>query len=177
MDEPLTHLPIRFASEQVRSDAYGLNGNWVLFNGFQKVQSYKQGQYEVMATKYDADKAKNDMSLAVTRAFLEIVFNRELKKVAQEQVDLTQKQVTRTEKLVKAGSLPTGNLMDMQAQMAQEELNMVTVSNNLDISTLKLLLLMRMDTLNYFEIDVPEISAEKLGIFKNNTLVCLFQSN
>lgn len=171
--DPFTNT---FASEQVRSDAYGLNGNWVLFNGLQKVQSYKQGQFEVMATKYDADKAKNDMSLAVARAFLEIVFNRELKKVAQEQVDLTQKQVIRTEKLVKAGSLPMGNLMDMQAQKAQEELNMVTVSNNLDISTLKLLLLMRMDTLNNFEIDVPEISAEKLGIFKTTPSFVYFKA-
>lgn len=162
--DPFTNT---FANEEVRSDAYGVNANWELFNGLQKVQRYKQGQYEVMATKYDADKSRNDMSLAVTRAFLEIVFNRELKKVAQYQVDLTQKQVTRTEKLVKAGSLPTGNLMDMQAQMAQEELNMVTVSNNLDISTLKLLILMRMDTLNNFEIDIPDITAEKLGVFKS----------
>jgi len=161
--DPFTNT---FANEEVRSDAYGVNANWELFNGLQKVQRYKQGQFEVMATKYDADKARNDMSLAVARAFLEIVFNQELKKVAQEQFNLTQKQVTRTGKLVKAGSLPTGNLMDMQAQLAQEELNVVTVSNNLDISTLKLLLLMRMDTLNDFEIDVPELTAEKLGVFK-----------
>ncbi|MBD77904.1 MAG: hypothetical protein CL840_03035 [Crocinitomicaceae bacterium] len=161
--DPFTNT---FANEEVRSDAYGVSANWELFNGLQKVQRYRQNQYEVMASKYDADKMRNDMSLAVTRSFLEIVFNRELKKVAEEQVALTQKQVDRTSKLVAAGSLPKGNLMDMQAQMAQEELNLVTVSNNLDISTLKLLILMRMDTLNDFEIDVPEISAEKLGVFR-----------
>lgn len=158
--DPFTNT---FATDEVRSDAYGIQGNWELFNGMQRVNRYKQNQFELMATRYDADKMKNDISLSVARAFLEIVFNRELRKVAEDQVALTQSQANRTEKLVNAGSLPKGNLMDIQAQLAQEELNLVNVSNNLDISYLQLLILMRMDTLENFEIDVPEIPAESLG--------------
>lgn len=158
--DPFTNT---FATDRVRSDAYGVQANWDLFSGLQKVQRYKQGQYELQASKYDADKARNDISLSVAQAFLQIVFNQELHRVAEEQVLLTQKQVERTEKLVKAGSLPVGNLMDIQAQAAQEELNEVNVSNNLKISKLQLLILMRMDSLNDIEINVPEIDATKLG--------------
>jgi outer membrane protein len=158
--DPFTNT---FATDEVRSDAYGIQGNWELFNGMQRYNSYRQNQFEVAASKYDADKIRNDISLSVARSFLQIVFNKELLKVAEEQVNLTKMQVERTEKMVRAGSLPKGNLMDIQAQMAQEELNLVTVNNNLDLSYLQLLILMRMDTLENFDIDVPAIDVSALG--------------
>lgn len=161
--DPFTNT---FATDQVRSDSYGVRANWDLFNGMQRYNSYKQNQMEVEASRYDAEKTKNDISLAVTRSFLEIVFNKELLKVAEEQQVLTEQQVKRTKNLVDAGSLPQGNLMDMQAQLAQDELNTVTVGNNLKLSYLQLLILMRMDTLESFEIDIPEIKTENLSGLK-----------
>lgn len=157
--DPFTNT---FATDEVRSDAYGIQANWVLFNGMQRYNQYKQGQYDIMASKYDADKTKNDISLAVSNAFLQIVFNKELLRVADEQVKLTESQVKRTKKLVDAGSLPMGNLMDIQAQLAREELNQVTVTNNLDIAKMQLLLLMRMDTIDDFKIEIPSISGDQV---------------
>jgi outer membrane protein len=158
--DPFTNT---FATDEVRSDAYGVQGNWVLFNGLQRYNGYKQQQFEAMASKFDADKIRNDISLSVAQSFLQIVFNKELLKVAKEQVALTKQQAERTEKMVNAGSLPKGNLMDIQAQMAQEELNEVNVNNNLELAYLQLLILMRMDTIQDFEIDVPGIDVSTLG--------------
>ncbi|MCB0482016.1 MAG: TolC family protein [Flavobacteriales bacterium] len=155
--DPFTNT---FATDEVRSDAYGISGQWQVFNGLQRYNRYKQSQYDVMAAKYDADKMVNDISLSVTQSYLQILFNKEILAIAQEQVDVTAKEVERTSKLVNAGSLPEGNLLDIQAQYAQEELNEVTAQNNLDISYLSLLILMRMDTLEDFEIATPQVSIE-----------------
>ena len=158
--DPFTNT---FATDKVRSDAYGINANWQIFNGLQRYNRYKQSQLGVMSAKYDADKMVNDISLAVTRSYLEILFNKEILSVAREQVDVTKKQEIRTRKMVSAGSLPEGDLLDIQAQLAQEELNEVTAQNNLDISRLKLLIVMRMDTLEDFLIQVPDIEVDKLS--------------
>ncbi|UTW63441.1 TolC family protein [bacterium SCSIO 12741] len=155
--DPFTNT---FATDEVRSDAYGVNGRWELFNGLQNVNRYKRGQFDLMAAQYDADKTANDISLQVTYAYLDVLFNEELFKVAQEQVAVTRKQTERTSKLVDAGSLPMGNLMDMQAQLANEELNEVNAQNNMELSYLKLLILMRIDSVTSFAIDKPELNIE-----------------
>ena len=155
--DPFTNT---FATDEVRSDAYGISGQWQIFNGMQRYNRYQQTQYDAMAAKYDANKMVNDISLSVTQSYLQILFNKEILAIAQDQVDVTAREVERTEKLVTAGRLPQGNLLDIQAQLAQEQLNEVTAQNNLDLSYLSLLILMRLDTLESFEIDIPEINIE-----------------
>ncbi len=157
--DPFTNT---FATDEVRSDAYGINARWELFNGLQNVNRYRRGQYDLMAAQYDADKMVNDISLQVTYAYLEVLFNEELYKVAQDQVMVTQKQTDRTSKLVEAGSIPMGNLMDMQAQLANEELNEINAQNNMELSYLKLLILMRIDSVTTFSIEKPVLNIEEM---------------
>ncbi|MCB0483761.1 MAG: TolC family protein, partial [Flavobacteriales bacterium] len=52
--DPFTNT---FATDEVRSDAYGVSGSWNLFNGLQNYNRYKSSQYEALAARYDADKA------------------------------------------------------------------------------------------------------------------------
>lgn len=152
--DPFTNT---FATDEVRSDAYGLSGRWDLFTGGARYNSYKQAQLNILSSQYDADKMKNDISLSVTLSYLDILFNQELLKVAKEQQRLSEKQVSRIKKMVDAGSAPMGNLLDLEAQMAQEELNVVNVQNNLDLANLKLQLLMRLDSVENFSIVSPDV--------------------
>ena len=74
------------------------------------------------------------MVLALSQAYLQVLFNIENLRVANAQADITQSQVDRTKKLVDAGTAPKANLLDVEAQLAQEQLNIVDVENQLTIS-------------------------------------------
>jgi outer membrane protein len=80
----------------------------------------------------------------------------ELLQVSKDQHELTLQQVDRTSKLVDAGSLARGSLLEIQAQAAGEELNVIEAQNLLDISYLNLTQMLDLDSVGDFEIEIPE---------------------
>jgi outer membrane protein len=138
-----------------------ISSNLTLFSGFQKINTIKQNQYNLLASLKDLEKLRNDISLNVAAAYLQILFNMELLQVAKNQVGVTQLQVDRTSKLVDAGSLPMGNLLEIQSQQASEELQLITSQNQLDISYLTLSQILELDSVGSFKILVPDFS--KIG--------------
>jgi outer membrane protein len=65
-------------------------------------------------------------------------------------------QVNRTSKLVDAGSLARGALLEIEAQAASEELSVINAANQLDISYLTLTQLLELDSIGDFTIEIPE---------------------
>ena len=146
-----------FATEKVRSDRYSLQANVTLFNGLQAYNTIKQNQLNLAAGKYDAEKMVTDISLYVATAYLQILFGMELLDIANQQVLLTKAQVERTKKLVEAGSVARGNLLNIEAQAANEELQVVNAQNNLDIAYLNLTQLLELKDSKDFKIARPAV--------------------
>ena len=103
------------------------------------------------------EKLKNDISLNIAAAYLQILLNTELLKVAKDQMAVTSRQVERTKALVDAGSVAMGNLLEMQSQEAGDEVRVVNAENNLNISYLTLTQLLELDSAENFSIVIPEI--------------------
>lgn len=144
-----------FATNTVRSNNFYLQSNLVLFNGFQKLNTMRQNQINVMASQYDLDVMKNSISLAVAGFYLDILFNSELLDVAKEQLRITKSQVERIQKLVEAGSSARGDLLNIQAQRAAEELASIEAENRLSISNLSLQQLIDLPVTRDFLIEKP----------------------
>lgn len=153
-----------FATTTVRSNNFYISSNMVLFNGLQKLNTVKQNQIMVLAGKYDLDVLKNSISLSVAGYYLDILFNVELLDVANQQLEITKLQVDRIQKMVDAGSSARGDLLNIQAQRAAEELTQVQAANTLSISYLSLQQLIDMPVAKDFRIEKPvlkEVAAPK----------------
>lgn len=153
----------QFASDRVQSNNFYLSSSVTLFNGFQLLNTVKQNKVELEAGKYDADKMRNDISLNIATAYLQILYNIELLDNAQSQTAITNLQVQRTEKLVDAGSAAKGVLLTLFAQQATEELSVVTVQNQLDLSYLTLVQLLDIQSADSFEIEKPLLDVSALS--------------
>ena len=77
--------------------------------------------------------------------------------MAKNQLEITNQQVDRTQKLVDAGTLAKGDLLTIEAQQASEELSLVDAENNLSLAFLNLSQLMELQTPEGFQIDKPEL--------------------
>ena len=128
----------QFATDLVRSNNFSLSSGVNLFSGFQNLNTIQQGQMDYLASRYDADKMRNDISLNIATAYLQILFCEELSIIAGNQVKITRQQVERTAKLVNAGTLARGSLLEVEAQLATEELQSVNAQNQLDMAYLSL---------------------------------------
>ena len=146
-----------FATTSVRSNNFYVSSSMVLFNGLQKLNTVKQNQIMVLASKYDLDVIKNSISLTVAGYYLDILFNSELLDVAKEQLRITKLQVERIQKMVDAGSSARGDLLNIQAQKATEELTQVQTSNLLKISYLSLEQLIDFPVTADFHVEKPRL--------------------
>jgi len=152
--DPFTN---EFATERVLSNSFSFSSNVTLFNGFQTVNTIKQSRLDFLASKYDVDKTSNDISLAIANNYLQILFSEELVGIARNQLGIIKQQLNRTKILVEAGSLAKGSLLDIEAQAAMDELQLVNAENQLELSYLSLIQLLDLDSINDFEIAKPDI--------------------
>ncbi len=148
----------QFASQQVAFENFYLTGNLTLFNGFQLLNSIAKNRLSLRAGQYDVQKMQNDIALNVASVYLTILFNKELLGIAQEQSRITNQQVERTKILLEAGTISKGTLLSLQAQAASEELQEISMQNNLDMSVLSLIQLLELTPGELTDIQKPEFS-------------------
>jgi outer membrane protein len=146
-----------FATNTVRSNNFYIASNITLFGGLQKLNTLKENKINLLASRYDLDVIKNNISLAVAGFYLDILFNNELLDVAKEQLRITTAEVTRIQKKVDAGSSAKGDLLNIQAQKATEQLAVVDAENRLYISNLSLQQLIDLPVTRDFLIEEPQL--------------------
>ena len=139
--DPYTNV---YVQQNVTSNNYQLGSSVVLFNGFQLQNSVRRNDINVKASQKDLDAARNDLMLNVALTYLQVITNEELIEVAQRQVDASLLQVNRTAILVQAGTLAESNLLDLRAQLANDELSLVNAQNDMETAKLNLKQLMNM---------------------------------
>ncbi|MCC6251199.1 MAG: TolC family protein [Bacteroidia bacterium] len=144
----------QFANTRVQSINMGLQSQWNLFNGLKNYNTIKQNEFNLLAGKKDVERIANDVSLNVANAFLQVLLAKELVIVSQNQLNTSNKQLERIVKMVDAGALPKSNRLEIEGQVANEELNLVNAQNQLSMATLNLALLLNISP-DGFDIVVP----------------------
>lgn len=154
----LDETTYQFTNQEIKSFNTGISSSVTLFNGLQKVNTIIQNKYKVLAGIEEVEKFKNDISLNLALAYLQLLLNRELAENSFNQLEVTKLQLTRTKQLMDAGSVPQSKFLEIQAQVANEELNMVNAQNQVDISLLNLKQMLDLDTVKNFEIVKPDLT-------------------
>ncbi|MBX2916421.1 MAG: TolC family protein [Cyclobacteriaceae bacterium] len=155
--DPTTNL---FVTDRINSLNFNANSSLLLFNGFRLYNFYKQSNVDNEAAAEDFIKAKNDVILNVITLYITIVFNKELLNNAQSQLATTTQQLERTKILAQAGSVPRGNVLDLEAQQASNELNLITNENAVNLSILRLKQALQIPASQAMDIEVPVMDAD-----------------
>lgn len=154
--------------QRVQSNNFYLGGNLNLFSGLQNYNTIKMNNYSLLASEEDLKDIKDNIALSVALDYLQILLNKELVTATDNQLSITLQQIEKTKKLVDAGSVARGNLLQIESQAAQEDLQLITIKNQLDISFLNITQLLELKTPEGFEIVVPEIQVDSNAIITGN---------
>jgi outer membrane protein len=130
----------------------GISSSVAIYNGMQNQNRLRRANLAIVASEYQLSKMKDDISLNVANAFLQILFNNENLKVQKEQLSNNEKQLLRSQELVNAGVVPRGDLLDIKATVATNNHAIVTAENALLISKLSLAQLLQLDNFQDFDI-------------------------
>jgi outer membrane protein len=147
----------------------GAGTNFTIFNGFQLSNAIDKQELDLQATLKDLQKAKDDMMLNIAGMYLQILFAEELVLIDEAQMEVTEQQLDRTGQLVDAGSLAKGALLEIEAQLAREELQLVNDKNNLQLSYLGLYQMLELPIAESFKIEKPVLPEVKASISMANS--------
>lgn len=147
-----------------------LSSGVTLFNGFTMQNTIRQRDLNLQAAMQDLQQVKDNITLNIAASYLEVLFAEELVLIAASQVEVTTQQIGRTRKLVDAGSVARGALLEIEAQLAREELQLVNDQNRLQLAYLNLYQLLELPVEKSFLVEKPKLPEMKAGLSLINAL-------
>ena len=164
----LDQTTYQYVDQNGQSDQFYLGGNLNLFNGLQNFNTIRKNKYQLLASEQDLQSIKDNISLNIALAYLQILLNSELVTTTDNQLQITRQQIVKTRKMFDAGSVAKGNLLQIEAQAASEELQLINLKNQLDISYLTLTQMLELESPEGFRIITPQISVDTNSIITGN---------
>ncbi|MBX2969340.1 MAG: TolC family protein [Cyclobacteriaceae bacterium] len=162
--DPTTNL---FVEQRINSINANVSSSLLLWNGFRLFYAMKQSEVELEAVSQDLVKARNDVILNVITLYLTVVFNKELYANAEYQLGSTREQLERTKKLVEAGALPRADALNLEAQHATNELNLIQRENALNLSFLQLKQALQLPASTEMDVELLNVDLNDQGINKS----------
>jgi outer membrane protein len=150
----------QFQNETFQSFNAGLNSSINLFNGLVNWKTLQRSKLNKIANSYRLNKMKDDIALSIANSYLQILFNKEQLKVQKNQNSITKENIIRTQKLIDAGSLPAGDIFELQATDASQQQQIIGTENTLLISKIALCQTLLIEEYSTFDVsddpvDVP----------------------
>lgn len=142
------------------STSVGLSANIPVFAGFSIKHNIAGAQLDLKAAMQDLERAREDVALNVTSLYLQVLFNEEILKVAESQVELSKGEVSRSEILVASGKNPESQLYESRALLARDELSLTQAQNNYKISILDLSQALNLENVTNFSVRAPQTDDE-----------------
>ncbi|NEU08565.1 TolC family protein [Flavihumibacter sp. R14] len=160
--DPFTNA---YIDQNVSFANYSLSGGITLFNGLLLQNTIKQNSFAFEAAKMEQQQAKDALTLNVILNYLQILSNEDLLNQSILQARVSEEQVKRLQVLDKEGAIAPSLLFELQGQLANDELAIVTNRNTLNLSKLSLSRLMNTEydpelTFARLATDKPEIQGE-----------------
>ena len=145
-----------YVSDNSSSASVGLNVSMPLFQGLNIYNTTKADQLNLQATTQDLEAAKRDLSLTIMAYYMDVVYCKELKGVAERQLELSENQHQRTQELFEVGKVPESNVYESAAQVASDRASLTEAENNLMLRLLDLTQAMEIDNIEDFDVVAPD---------------------
>ncbi len=135
--------------------SFNIGSNITLFDGLRMKYNIDARKAEMYISEADLERIQDDIVMSVSTVFLQVLMNKELIQIANDQIELTKTNLTRMNELVENGKIARGELYELEAQMAKEEFNQIQAENNLKLSLLDLAQIMELENFSNFDVVVP----------------------
>jgi len=151
-----------------RGNSFNLNTGVTLFNGFRNTNTYSQAKLGVETSQLQLDILKNNISLNVVNAYLNILFNKEALKLAEDQISISEESLRQIQELVDAGVRARADLLVAKSQVATDNERLVNAQNSVDLSLLSLAQILQIESQGF---DIEEVNidlTDAVLLYKNS---------
>jgi outer membrane protein len=136
-----------------------LNTGITVYNGNKLRNAVRKSETEYEADKYNTDVIKENVSLNVLNAYLQVLYSEELVKNSQNQIRSTDEQVYLAGERYKLGAISNSDFLQVTSQLATEKLTLAKAQTQLDIDRVTLMQLMELPENSDFSIEHPNLDS------------------
>ncbi len=140
-----------------------LNSQWVLFQGFQKLNTIRQYKYQLLSDQSALEKGKNDLMLNVVTYYIAMLSYQDLIVSSKDKLAVSKQTLEFDQKKLNAGTITEADYLNDLASYDQDAQSVTTYQNELDIARTNLATLLNIDPGKPLEIIRPDsINVNKL---------------
>ncbi|RGZ02806.1 TolC family protein [Parabacteroides sp. AM58-2XD] len=132
--------------------SYGIDASWTVYNGSKRVNTLKQQQLNSRIAELTVDESENSIEENITQLYVQILYSAEAVKVNESTLEVSQKEFERGQELFNAGSIASSDLAQLEAQVSNDNYQLVTSQTTLQNYKLQLKQLLELD--GDFEMDL-----------------------
>ena len=157
-----------FISNNSDFSGIGASTSLNLFSGFSIRNNIKKSRTLLEKSAFDLENTRNNVMLSVVSSYLNVLLSSDRLDNARFQLQSTQEQLSRTTKLVDAGSIPITNKLNLEAQVAGDELGLIRQENNYRLTILQLKQLLLLETNKEIKIIKPAVELNPSTVIDAN---------
>ena len=166
--DPVTNANI---SVNTTFGSQSLNTNILLFNGLNLLRTIRQQAFAYKATQMDEQRIKDNLTLDIILAYLQVITTQDVLDQNKQQRDVTSKQLDRLALLNKDGAISPNEYYDVKGQFSGDQVKVLTAENTLRTNKIALTRLLNIpykEELSFEPINqLPDINS---GSLTNQTL-------
>jgi outer membrane protein len=144
-------------SSKLFSTQVGVQANYTIFNWFVRKYNIESSRLNDQAARAGIEKAQNDISLSVANTFLQAMLSNETVRVSELQLNQSLEQLRTTDILVKAGSVPELNSLQLQGQVSTDSANLIQARSSYRQALIQLKALLNLPQDTTFELMIPPV--------------------
>ena len=153
-----------YVTQQIHSTSPSISTSVTLFQGNQIRNQIKQNKLLVEQNSLYLEEAKNNVTLSITEAFLQALYDKEAISIAQNNLTSSEKEVSRSKARLDAGSIAMKDYTDAVSQAATNKYSLIAVKNTYAQQIIVLKQLLELTPEETFEIAVPETENTMVGL-------------
>jgi len=146
-----------YSNSNTTATSFSLGGEVPVFKGFEINNNIKLGKLNLEAATADLEKARDDIRVQVAQAYVQILYNRELLRVAGEQRMHDEDLLGQIQERERAGKASMAEVSAQQATLAQSRQSEIEADGNLRLAMLDLTQLLELGSPEGFDVVIPEV--------------------
>ena len=145
-----------YSDTNTSSTSFSLGTSVPLFSGLKIPRTIELNKLNLEAATADMEKARNDISVQVAQAYVQILYDLEMRDVAQRQISIDSMQVARLKEMYRNGKASGVDVAQQEATLAQSRLTYTQADNDCRLALLALTQLLELPSPEGFAIIRPD---------------------
>ena len=143
------------------SGSYGLNASWTVWNGGRREKNIEASKISLEQAELNTEASANTIQEQILQYYVQILYARESVKVNESTLELAIAQRDRGKERVEIGDLSRADLAQLEAQVAQDEYNVINAKNQVERYKMQLKQLLELTGVQDFDIATVEVTDEQ----------------